>query len=192
MAISDLSTGDSRSPAKSPGSLPHPALSGSDRRGKRLTDQGNEAYAQGDISLALAAYTDALTEAERLFDAVAGDRGSVPVPVIFNISCHNLAELFERSGETAKAEACYQMAYDRLLETARCPSGPLELRIVCAQHLKHALAMLVQHLHRHGAADDRIGAIISKAHHAVYAVYQVAEHAAQADDSCAHCNVTRS
>lgn len=191
MAISDLSTSDSRTPATSPGSLPHPALSSGDRRWKRFTEQGNKAYAQGDIPLALAAYTDALTEAERLFDA-AGDWGSVAVPVIFNISCHNLAELFERSGDAAKAEACYQMACDRLLETARCPSGPLELRIVCAQHLKHALAMLVQHLHRHGADDERIGAIISKAHHAVYAVYQVAQHAAQADDNCAHCSVTLS
>lgn len=192
MAISDLSTGVGEAPETSSGSLLRTALSSGDGRWKRLIEQGNQAYAQGNIPLALAAYTDALAEAERLFDAADGDRGSVPVPVIFNISCHNLAELFEKSGDAAKAEAYYQMACDRLLETARCPTTLLDLRIVCAQHLKHALATLIQHLHKHGASNDRIGAIISKVHHAVYSVYQVAEHAAQANDNCAHCSVTLS
>ncbi|WP_439271764.1 DUF2753 family protein [Pseudochrobactrum sp. HB0163] len=190
MAISDLSTGVGEVSKTSSASLPHTALSSGDDHWKRFIEQGNQAYAQGDIPLALAAYTDALAEAERLFDAADSNSGSVPLPIIFNISCHNLAELFEKSGDVAKAEVYYQMACDRLLEAARCPTTLLDLRIVCAQHLRHALATLIQHLHKHGASSDRIGAIISKVHHAVYTVYQVAEHAAQANDNCAHCSVT--
>ena len=184
--MSDLPEGIRASAAGSCASLSPSSRAVGDRRWKQRTKQANRAYAQGDMALALAAYTDALTEAQRLFDCADTDHDMASVPVIFNISCHNLAELFERSGDMSKAEACYQMACDRLLAAARSASEPLALRIGCAQHLRHALAMLVQHLHRHGAGDDRIGAIVSAAHHAVYCVYQLARHAEQAAGGCAH------
>lgn len=192
MAISDLSAGDSGSPTSYCAPTTPSVRHTSDRRWKKLTAQANAAYAQGDIPLALATYTDALTEANHLFDTAIADNDAIPVPVIFNISCHNLAELFEKSEEMAKAESYYQMAYDRLLTAARCPSGMLEGRISCTQHLKHALAMFVQHLHRQGGCDERIGDIISRAHHVAYSVYQVAQHATQANDYCSHCSIALS
>ena len=174
--------------AKSPSQVA--VLDNGDRRWKRLTERGNEAYAQGDIPLARAYYADALTEADRLFDAALSSMGSLPVPVIYNISCHNLAELFERSGSGKDAEAHYQKAYDRLLETAQSPTVPLGLRVSCVQHLKHALAVLVQHLRSSGGPEDRIGDVISRAHNTAYSIYRIAQHEMQADAECPHCLIS--
>ncbi|WP_449255999.1 hypothetical protein [Bosea sp. (in: a-proteobacteria)] len=159
---------------------------------KRLTEQANKAYAEGRIAVARSGYEQALAEAERLFAAAARDAGALPLPVIYNISCHNLAELNERYGEVAKAEAWYRRAYERLLETARSPMAPLALRMTSVQHLKHALAVLVRHLRDREVADEAIGAIISEARHAAYTVFRIAQHAAQAEAACPHCPITRS
>ena len=56
-----------------------------DRRWKRLIEQANAAYPQGDIPLARAAYDDALTEAEKLFETAISRSASFPAPVIYNI-----------------------------------------------------------------------------------------------------------
>lgn len=159
---------------------------------KRLTEQANFAYAQGDMPLALAIYEEALTEAEKLIDAQLGESETIPVPVMYNISCHNLAELFERSGEIRKAEHYYQLAYDRLMRAAQTPATTLPMRISCLQHLKHALAVLVRHLEQQGDPDRRIGSLISEAHQVAYTVFQVAQHASQADETCSPCTITQS
>lgn len=163
-----------------------------DRRWKRLTEQGNEAYAQGDVPLAQAFYEDALTEAERLFEAAIGGEGSLPVPVIYNIACHNLAELFERSGDRNRAQACFMKAYERLLHAAQSPAAPIGLRVSCVQHLKHALAVLVQHLRSNGGPEDLIGDVINRAHNTAYSIYRIAQHEMQADAECPHCPIALS
>ncbi len=185
----DQSPAMDAAPAKSSQPLPLASREDDDRRWKRLTEQANAAYAQGDIPLARAAYDDALTEAERLFEAAIGRTSSLPVPVIYNISCHNLAELAERLGSAHEAEDYYRKAYDRLLEAALSPVVPLEMRMACVQHLKHALAVLVQHIKSGQETEARIGDIIRRAHDAAYTVHRVARHAAQADADCPHCPI---
>lgn len=184
----DLSLAADAAMTKSPSQVS--VLTGGDRRWKRLTERGNEAYAQGDIPLAQAFYEDALIEADRLFDAALSSIGSLPVPVIYNVSCHNLAELSERSGNRKNAEAFYQKAYDRLLDAAQSPTVPLGLRVSCVQHLKHALAVLVQHLRTSGGPEDRIGDVISRAHNTAYSIYRIAQHEMQADADCPHCPIS--
>ncbi|WP_266065046.1 hypothetical protein [Brucella intermedia] len=167
-------------------------LDGGDRKWKRLTEQANQAYAQGDIGLARATYEDALTEAERLFDAAQLTSHALPVPVIFNISCHNLAELENRNGKADAAESYFRKAFDHLLIAARSPSSPLSLRLACMQHLKHALAMLVQHLQATNAPNEAVDEIISLVRETAFAVFRVAQHAALADAECPHCPINLS
>lgn len=178
-------------PAPPPSQAKHLViLEGGDRRWKRLTEQANTAYAQGDISLARAAYDDALTEAERLFEAAMFRPVPFPAPVIYNVSCHNLAELHEKAGKQEEAGAFYRQAYDKLLLAAESASTPLGLRVSCVQHLKHALAVLVQHMRSARNSDHLIGDVTDRAHNTAYSVFRIAQHARQADANCPHCPIT--
>lgn len=182
---------DARTPP--PGSSPRlETVEIGDTKWKRLTEKANQAYTQGDIPLARAAYEDALTEAEQLFDAALLDGGSLPVPVIYNVSCHNLAELEARQGNPEAAEVYFRKAYDRLLATARSPASPLPLRMACVQHLKHALVLLAQHLQARQAPDEVMAEIVSKAHETAFSVFRIAKHAELADAQCPHCPITPS
>lgn len=192
MAITNRVTPEAPASMPSPSPVANAAALIGDRRWKRLTERGNEAYAQGDIPLAQAFYEDALTEAGRLFEAAIGGEGALPVPVIYNISCHNLAELLERSGHLKEAEAYFRAAYDQLLQTAQSPAAPIGLRVSCVQHLKHALAVLVQHLRSNDGPDDLIGDVISHAHNTAYSIYRLAQHEMQADAECPHCPISLS
>lgn len=165
---------------------------GGDQRWKRLTGQANAAYAQGDILLARAAYDDALTEAEKLFEAALARQVPFPAPVIYNVSCHNLAELHEKAGEREQAGAFYRKSYDRLLLAAQSPSTPLGMRVSCVQHLKHALAVLVQHMRSAQVGEHIIGDVTDRAHNTAYSVFRIAQHARQADADCPHCPITAS
>lgn len=161
-----------------------------DRRWKHLTEQANTAYRQGDIPLAHAAYEDALTEAERLFAVALSRQVRFPAPVIYNVSCHNIAELCAAADRSQDASVYYRRAYDRLLEAAHSPETPLDLRISCVQHLKHALAVLVQHLSTNNSEEQLIGEIIDQAHKTAYSVFRIAQHARHADEDCPHCPIT--
>lgn len=164
-------------------------LPGGDQRWKRLTGQANAAYAQGDIVLARAAYEDALTEAEKLFEAALTRQVPFPAPAIYNVSCHNLAELHEKAGKQDEAGLFYRKAYDRLLLAAQSPSTPLGIRVSCVQHLKHALAVLVQHLRSTRNSDHLIGDVTDRAHNTAYSVFRIAQHARQAGTDCPHCPI---
>ena len=155
-----------------------------DRRWKRLTEQANAAYRQGGIPLARAAYDDALTEAEKLFETAMSLPASFPAPVIYNISCHNLAELCDKAGEKEQAGAFYRQAYDRLLLAAQSSATPLGMRVSCVQHLKLALAVLIQHLQSDPNSDPIIADVIDRARITAYSVFRIAEHARQADADC--------
>lgn len=167
-------------------------LPGGDQRWKRLTEHANAAYAQGDIPLARAAYVDALTEAEKLFDAAMSRQVPYPAPVIYNVSCHNLAELCDKAGDRDQAGAFYSQAYDRLLLAAQSPSTPLGMRVSCVQHLKHALSVLVQHMRVAPNSDHLIGDVTDRAHNTAYSVFRIAQHARQADADCPHCSIIHS
>ena len=165
-------------------------IDGGDQHWKRLTERANQLYTQGNISLARTVYIDALAEAERLFDAAIDQPGGLPVAVIYNVSCHNLAELAERTGDIRAAEIFYRKAYDRLLDTARSPTTPLATRIACVQHLKQALAVLVRHLRvAKASSPETIELIVFKARETAYSVFRIASHAKQADADCPHCPI---
>ena len=167
-------------------------IHGGDRRWKTLTETANQTYAQGEIPLARTAYLDALGEAEQLFAAALVQSCRFPAPVIYNVSCHNLAELAERVGDSREAEAFYRKAYERLFAAARSPATPLKMRIACVQHLKRTLAALVQHLQSHGADQDQIDATVRSAYQLACDVFRIAQHAEHADNNCPHCPVVSS
>lgn len=159
---------------------------------RRITEAANAAYATSDLGRAFDLYRDALDEAERLFARASATGTSVPVPVIYNISCHNLAEIAERSGDGAAAEGFLVRAYDKLLSSAASPNTPLPLRLDCTRHLKQALALLIQHLHRRGVPDATIVNYVERAKSTAFAVFYAAKHADLARSNCDHCGVLSS
>jgi hypothetical protein len=168
---------------------PQPAA---DDRWKALTAEANAAFASGHLALARTTYMDALDEAERLFSLALEGRTSIPVPVIYNVSCHNLSEVARESGDKSAAECLLVRAYDKLLASAASPETPLQLRLDSTEHLKHALSLLVQELHRNGAPDDRVADYVERARKTALVVFHVARHAEIAGDGCTHCSVLRS
>ncbi|MGI6247635.1 MAG: hypothetical protein ACOYJQ_18000 [Pseudochelatococcus sp.] len=161
---------------------------------KKLTAEANRAYVRNDIASARKVYGQALSEAEKLFDAAMTGRGLPPGPVIYNVSCHNLAELEERQGSQDAAGIYFRRAYDRLMEAAGSPAVPLAQRVSCVQHLKQALAALVRHLHENGGSEtgetaDLVNDLVSRAHRTAFNVYHVARHAEIADAGCSHCAI---
>ena len=171
----------------SPFQPPKQITNRSDRLWKHLTEQANLAFSQGHDVGARTIYLEALAEAETLFDAALQGRCSLPVPVILNISCHNLAEFECRHGNHRTAEAYVRRAYDRLVDASRSPTSPLPLRIASVQHLKHALAMLVRHYRSNGKPKEDVKAAISLAHDTAFSVLHAARHAEMVDASCARC-----
>lgn len=155
-----------------------------DRHWRKLTQQANAFYKTGDMVSAQSLYHAALAEAERLFDQSAGAEMAASRPIIYNISCHNLAELALATADISDAEMHYRRAFEKLLEAARSPASPLCLRIACIQHLKHALTMLVQHLHVHNADGETVEAVICRAKDMALTVNRIAQAAARA--SLAH------
>lgn len=153
---------------------------------REATEAANAAYAAGDVPRALALYHQGIDEAERLFALASNNGTSVPIAVIYNISCHNLAEIAERSGDEAAAEGFLVRAYDKLLASAASPETALPLRLDCTRHLKHALALLVRHLHRRAAPDAEIASYVDQAKATAFAVFHAAKHAEIAHLNCDH------
>lgn len=168
-------------------SPPDPAAA--DQHWRMLTEAANQAYAANDLQGALEFYHRALEDAERLFALASRTAMSIPVPVIYNVSCHNLAEIARQAGHDDGAEALLIRAYDRLVISAESPLTPLRLRLDCARHLKQALAILVQHLHRRSVPDERIATYVDRARHAALTVFRTAQHAELAKLDCDHCPV---
>jgi hypothetical protein len=156
---------------------------------RRLTEAANQAYAANNLQRAFGLYCDAMEEAERLFALASQDDLSVPVPVIYNISCHNLAEIAHRSGDESAAEGFLVRAYDKLLTAAASPGTPLQLRLGCIQHLKHALTLLVRNLKHRGASDESIAEYVERAKTVAVAVFHASKHAELSRADCEHCSV---
>jgi len=174
------------------GASPPPSADGRraatiDLRWRELTDSANRAYQTGDLQAGRRFYDEALKEAERLFDLAATGVDSFPAAVIYNVSCHNLAELLQRSDDPAGAEALLQQAFEKLTHGARSPETPLPLRIACVQNLQHALAVFVESLTRRGAAESQIAQVVERARTAAFAVFHAAKHLQLAQDARGHC-----
>ncbi|HTV20508.1 MAG TPA: tetratricopeptide repeat protein, partial [Polyangiaceae bacterium] len=125
------------------------AATSSDALWKALTQQGNAARANGDATAARALYEEALAEAERVFEtarlALMPDAAAL-APVLYNISCANLAQQRQECGDADAAIAWLERAFDRLLHTTEgavscAPSAtpsacatpaPRTLRLACA------------------------------------------------------------
>lgn len=163
----------------------HPVQS--DQEWKQLTDKANKAYSARQTSLAEALYRDALAKAEMLFNEKAQVESKEILPVIYNISCHNLAELFENKGMNLDAEHFYTKAYDRLLKTANEHSAALPLRISCMQHLKHSLSVLIHFLQSNGSDTEQMTRLVQQANHTAYRIYQIVQHSA----NCEQCQNER-
>src|SRR5690606_28059824 len=112
MAMTNRVTPEASASMPSPSPVANAAASIGDRRWKRLTERGNEAYAQRDIPLAQAFYEDALTEAGRMFEVALSREGALPDPVIYNNSSPNVAALFEMSGNRKAVQAYFRAGYD--------------------------------------------------------------------------------
>jgi hypothetical protein len=150
---------------------------------RRLTALGNHACETEYYACARRFYDEALVEAERLFDRAAAGPVSVPVAVIYNVSCHNLADLMERSGDARGAEAFLQQAFEKLMLCARSPKAPLPLRLACARNLKPALAVFVAALARRQAPELQIAEVVERAKATALAVFHAAEHVELASKS---------
>ncbi|MFT3689649.1 hypothetical protein [Paenirhodobacter sp.] len=163
---------------------------GEDRLWRDLTETANRLFAAGERAPARKLYHWALNEAERLFTAQRPGDLSLPLPVIVNISCHNLAALLDDDGNHAEATRHLQRAFDLLAGTAGRPSAPTALRIDCARHLKYALAELVAHMAKHGAAQAEMDACIARATAVTLATRHAAEHQRRITASaCGHCDL---
>lgn len=158
-----------------------------DLRWRTLTEEANALYRGGDTASARKHYEAALSEAERLLDAVAAEHDARPAPIIYNVSCHNLAELARALGENAEAEAYCRRAYERLLAVARNPASPLELRISCVRNLRNALAELTVRLNERHAPPGELDRIVEPVRNAAFSVFRIARHAELARDNCPHC-----
>lgn len=155
-----------------------------------LTGIANKVFAAGEHDPARTLYLRALEEAERLFARQKPDNLAVPLPVIVNISCHNLAALLVSLGRQAEATQHLVRAFDLLVGTASQRSAPLPLRIGCAQHLKYALAELVPHLERTGAARAETDGYVARAKAVALSVHHAAEHQRRMDGpACGHCDL---
>ena len=164
------------------------AVAGSDALWKALTQQGNAARASGDAAAARALYEDALAEAERVF--ATARLGLMPdaaalAPVLYNISCSNLAQHRLELGDAQGALQARERAFERLEQTAgdtpaAATPAPLELRVSCARHLQVAAAALVEALLERGAY-ERAEACVRRANAAIFAAVELARTSAQSE-----------
>lgn len=163
---------------------------GRDHLWLELTAIANKAFSAGEHAAARTLYMWALTEAERLFALQRPEALTVPLPVIVNVSCHNLAALLVHEGKDAEATEPLARAFDLLTGTASRRSAPIALRISCTQHLKYALAELAAHIGKQGATGAEIDSHVARAKAAALSVHHAVEHLRRiAQSACGHCRL---
>lgn len=155
-----------------------------DAHWKHLTGIANEAFVEGNLERAKTLYSAALDEAERLFNASIEHPVPVPASVIFNVSCHNLAEFFRHVGDSESCERMLLHAFNRLGETAKTPATRLKQRLACVEDLKRALIALVAHLKSRQADAGEIEGYIRRARAIALSVFHANEYAHRWDDNC--------
>lgn len=126
--------------------FPPPAIL-AETRWRRLTTEGNAAFADERWSEAARLYRAAIVEAEILFRLAERDVDlPAPAPVMLNIAYHNAAELEARGGHIEEAGYLHRQAFERLADAAEAPGTPARLRQDCVANLKQALIALGAHL----------------------------------------------
>lgn len=130
-------------PPPAPGEIPT-ICAEHDTRFRDLTRQGNEAFAAGHHDRAQHFYEAALAEARTVFRKACEEAGTTVLvaPMLLNIACQNLATVRRLSGDETGAVRLVRHAIERLVDTAATVTCPLEMRINCARHLRHALGLL--------------------------------------------------
>jgi tetratricopeptide (TPR) repeat protein len=158
------------------------AAAGSDALWKAFAQQGNAARTNGDVAGARSLYEAALAEAERVFEAARLERmpdAAALAPVLFNISCHNLAQLVLELGDAEGSLRLLERAFERLVLTAgEDIAAPFALRTSCARHLQVAAAALAEALLERGAR-ERAEECVRRANAAIFAVVELARTPAQ-------------
>lgn len=154
-----------------------------------LTAAANHAFKEGAIDKAETLYRRGLAEAERLFAARDETAISVPLPVIINLACHNLAQLVTLQGNEAECQQLLTLAFERLVGVARAPDTPPSLRIASIQHLKYALAELAGHLAKQDAPEPPLSHYVERLQQARAAVSHAIKHIERTNDwaRCGHC-----
>jgi len=136
-----------------------------DSRWKALCDRGNAAFAEGRWAEAGRCYDEAAAEAKLVFAAF---RRNAPLPgadapPMLVVSAANAAENWLRCGHPARA-ADIIMAVCRDLCDAMADDGLAHsLRLACFQHLKPAMAELLDKLQRAGAPRETVACELQKA-----------------------------
>ena len=92
-------------------------------------------------------HVPALAEAERLFVSLTGGDSRAPADDAEHRLPHNLAQVAARDGDEPECRRWPVLAFDRLADAALQPATPLELRIVCIQHLKYTITELAEPWH---------------------------------------------
>ena len=84
-----------------------------------------------------------------------------------------------RAGDLRGAEQWYVRSFERLIKAAASPATPPRVRLSSVQHLKYALAYLVEALNQRSADATEIAAVIERARSTALATFRVIEIANQ-------------
>lgn len=162
-----------------------------DHRWQELTAAANQTFRDGAVAAAGKLYSRAFEEAERLFAMRIPEDTAVPLPVILNIACHNLAQFAAQAGDEAECRRLLIHTFERLIDAAQCPATPIRLRIGCMQSLKHTLAELAEHLDCHAASEAPIEMYIARLRETAAIVRHAAAHVERARNPrcCGHCGL---
>ncbi|UXN04067.1 DUF2753 domain-containing protein [Bartonella sp. HY406] len=163
-------------------------INGGDQNWQNYTKLANEAFKHGEIEQAVHFYSQAFGEAEILFHAAIAGEGRDTAPMLYNISCHNLAALEMWRNNRLEADYYYYKAYHQLLDIASAVDTFPNLRLACVQHLKFSLIALVDHLVKHQIDKDHIIQLKQDAAKVALNVYHMAEHMLKAKQDCPHCS----
>lgn len=162
-------------------------INGGDQNWQNYTKLANEAFKHGEIEQAQHYYSQAFGEAEILLNAAVAGEGRVTAPMLYNISCHNLAALEMWRNHRSEADYYYYKAYHQLLDIASNIDTLPNLRLACVQHLKFSLIALIEHLVTHQFDKEHIIQLKQDAARVALNVYQMAEHMLKAKQDCSHC-----
>ncbi len=143
----------------------HKVADGDEFRWKQLTQQGNQAFNDGEHELASDVYAKALAEALRLLDRALQGLDIEAVPILV-ISYHNAAENWQALGQADKTVQHYRAAYDRILDIAESESAPLPARAACVRNLSHAMSPLISTLTETGGSEQTIAQLVTRARRA--------------------------
>jgi hypothetical protein len=117
-----------------------------EQRWKESTQSANKDFTQQRYDTALVGYRQALIIAKALLEEAITGVSAPPVRLIplFVISCHNMAECYQRLHEPVKQLDCLEQAHQRILALCQDQRCPASLRQQCLCDLPKTLMPLVE------------------------------------------------